>query len=149
MPRWTIDRGTCFWFYGLPRARHLPTSTGDSRCWQRVWSSINHAGCDLVYRCIVRPRTPSPSSQPNESAIDLVAGSNASIQTFRQAYCSEGAIAYYRKSAKNPYFKSQLYVEEPGHRKPVLYVEDPGHRKPVLILPNRLINSIELADDRK
>ena len=41
---------------------------------------------------------------------------------------SPGAITDHSQSAKDigPYFKSQLYVE------------DPGHRKPVLILPNRL-----------
>ena len=41
---------------------------------------------------------------------------------------SAGAITDHSQSAKNihPYFKSQLYVE------------DPGHRKPVLILPNGL-----------
>ena len=41
---------------------------------------------------------------------------------------SAGAITDHSQSAKNVdlYFKSQLYVE------------DPGHRKPVLILPNGL-----------
>ena len=35
---------------------------------------------------------------------------------------SAGAITGHSKLAKdiNPYFKSQLYVEDPGHRKPVL-----------------------------
>ena len=41
-----------------------------------------------------------------------------------------GAITDYSQSAKDidPYFKSQLYVE------------DPGNRKPVLILPNGRVN---------
>ena len=44
---------------------------------------------------------------------------------------SAGAITDHSQSAKDvdPYFKSKLYVD------------DPGHRKPVLILPNRLRNS--------
>ena len=35
---------------------------------------------------------------------------------------SAGAITDHSQSAKDidPYFKSQLYVEDPGHRKPVL-----------------------------
>ena len=35
---------------------------------------------------------------------------------------SAGAITDHSQSAKNidPYLKSQLYVEDPGHRKPVL-----------------------------
>ena len=35
---------------------------------------------------------------------------------------SAGAITDYSRSAKDidPYFKSQLYVEDPGQRKPVL-----------------------------
>ena len=46
---------------------------------------------------------------------------------------SAGVITDHSQSAKDidPYFKSQLYVE------------DPGHRKPVLILPN---GSSELGD---
>ena len=41
---------------------------------------------------------------------------------------SAGAVIYHSQSAKdiNPYFKSQLYVK------------DLGHGKPVLILPNGL-----------
>ena len=51
---------------------------------------------------------------------------------------SAGAITDDRESAKDidPYFKSQLYVE------------DPGHRKPVLILPNGLRKPRERAHDR-
>ena len=50
---------------------------------------------------------------------------------------SAGAITDHSQSAKNiPYFKSQLYVEEPGHR------------KPVLILPNGLSKPGERAHDR-
>ena len=35
---------------------------------------------------------------------------------------SPGAITDHSQSAKDidPYFKSQLYMEDPGHRKPVL-----------------------------
>ena len=52
---------------------------------------------------------------------------------------SAGAITNYSRSAKDidPYFKSQLYVE------------DPGHRKQVLILPNMLSKPGERANDRK
>ena len=48
------------------------------------------------------------------------------------------AITDHSQSAKNidPYFKSQLFVE------------DPGHRKPVLILPNGLSKPVERAHDR-
>ena len=51
---------------------------------------------------------------------------------------SAGAITDYSQSAKDidPYFKSQLYVE------------DPGQRKPVLILPNGLSKPGERAHDR-
>ena len=51
---------------------------------------------------------------------------------------SAGAITDHSQSAKDidPYFKSQLYVE------------DPGHRKPVLILPNVLSKPGERAHDR-
>ena len=51
---------------------------------------------------------------------------------------SAGAITDHSPSAKDidPYFKSQLYVE------------DPGHRKPVLILPNGLSKPGERAHDR-
>ena len=51
---------------------------------------------------------------------------------------SAGAITDHSQSAKDidPYFKSQLYVE------------DPGHRKPVLILPNGLRKPGERAHDR-
>ena len=44
---------------------------------------------------------------------------------------SAGAITDHRQSAKNiyPYFKSQLYVEDSGHRKPVLILSN-GLRKP-------------------
>ena len=51
---------------------------------------------------------------------------------------SAGAITDYSQSAKDidPYFKSQLYVE------------DPGHRKPVLILPNGLSKPGERAHNR-
>ena len=51
---------------------------------------------------------------------------------------SAGAITDHRQSAKdiNPYFKSQLYVE------------DSGHRKPVLILPNGISTPEERAHDR-
>ena len=49
-----------------------------------------------------------------------------------------GAITDHSQSAKDidPYFKSQLYVE------------DPGHRRPVLILPNGLSKPGERAHDR-
>ena len=48
------------------------------------------------------------------------------------------AITNHSQSAKDidPYIKSQLDVE------------DPGHQKPVLILPNGLSKSGERADDR-
>ena len=48
------------------------------------------------------------------------------------------AITDDSQSAKDidPYFKSQLYVE------------DPGHRKPVLILPNGLSKPVEREHDR-
>ena len=48
------------------------------------------------------------------------------------------AITDHSQSAKDidPYFKSPLYVE------------DPGHRKPVLILPNGLSKPGERAHDR-
>ena len=51
---------------------------------------------------------------------------------------SAGAITDHNQSAKDidPYFKSQLYVE------------DPGYRKPVLILPNGLSKPGERAGDR-
>ena len=51
---------------------------------------------------------------------------------------SAGAIPDDSQSAKDidPYFKSQLYVE------------DPGHRKPVLILPNGSSEPRERAHDR-
>ena len=51
---------------------------------------------------------------------------------------SAEAITDHSQSAKDmdPYFKSQLYVE------------DPGHRKPVLILPNGLSKPGERAHDR-
>ena len=51
---------------------------------------------------------------------------------------SAGAITDHSQSAKDidPYFKSQLYVE------------DPGHRKPVIILPNGLSKPGERAHDR-
>ena len=51
---------------------------------------------------------------------------------------SAGVITDDSESAKDtdPYFKSQLYVE------------DPGHRKPVLILPNGLSTLEERAHDR-
>ena len=51
---------------------------------------------------------------------------------------SAGAITEHSQSAKDidPYFKSQLYVE------------DPGHPKPVLILPNGLSKAGERAHDR-
>ena len=50
---------------------------------------------------------------------------------------SAGAITDHSQSAKeiDPYFKSQLYVE------------DPGHRKPVLILPSGLSKPGERAHD--
>ena len=50
---------------------------------------------------------------------------------------SAGAITDHSQSAKDiePYFKSQLYVD------------DPGHRKPVLILPNGLSKPGERAHD--
>ena len=49
-----------------------------------------------------------------------------------------GAITDHSQSAKDiyQYFKSELYVE------------DPGHRKPVLILPNWLSKLGERAHDR-
>ena len=51
---------------------------------------------------------------------------------------SAGEITDYNQSAKDidPYFKSQLYVE------------DPDHRKPVLMLPNGLNKHGERAHDR-
>ena len=51
---------------------------------------------------------------------------------------SAGAITDHSQSAKDidTYFKSQLYVE------------DPGQRKPVLILPNGLSKHEERAHDR-
>ena len=51
---------------------------------------------------------------------------------------SADAITDHSQSAKdiNPYFKSQLYVE------------DPGHQRPVLILPNELSKPGERAHDR-
>ena len=51
---------------------------------------------------------------------------------------SAGAITDRSQSAKDvdPYFKSQLYVE------------DPGHRQSVLILPNRLSKPGQRAHDR-
>ena len=51
---------------------------------------------------------------------------------------SAGAITDHSQSAKDidPYFKSQLYVE------------DPGHRKSVLILPNGPSKPGERAHDR-
>ena len=51
---------------------------------------------------------------------------------------SASAITDHSQSAKDidPYFKSQLYVE------------DPDNRKPVLILPNGLIKPEERAHDR-
>ena len=51
---------------------------------------------------------------------------------------SAGAITDHSQPAKDmdPYFKSQLYVE------------DPGHRKPVLILPIELSKPGERAHDR-
>ena len=51
---------------------------------------------------------------------------------------STGAITDHSQSVKDidPYFKSQLYVE------------DPGHRKPVLILPNGPSKPGERAHDR-
>ena len=44
---------------------------------------------------------------------------------------SAGAITDHSQSAKDidPYFKSQLYVENPGHRKPVL-ISSNGLSKP-------------------
>ena len=50
---------------------------------------------------------------------------------------SAGTITDHSQSAKDidPYFKSQLYVE------------DPGHRKPVLILLNGLSKAGERAHD--
>ena len=61
--------------------------------------------------------------------------SNRSGVVFNQ---SAGAFTDHNQSAKyiDPYFKSQLYVE------------DPGHRKPVLILPNGLSKPGEQAYDR-
>ena len=47
---------------------------------------------------------------------------------------SAGAITDHSQAAKNidPYFKFQLYVEDPGHRKPVLslpnWLSEPGER---------------------
>ena len=51
---------------------------------------------------------------------------------------STGAITIHSQSAKDidAYFKSQLYVK------------DPGHRKPVLILPHGLSEPGERAHDR-
>ena len=51
---------------------------------------------------------------------------------------SAGAITDHSQSTKDidPYFKSQLYVE------------DPGHQKPVLILPNGSSEPGERAHDR-
>ena len=51
---------------------------------------------------------------------------------------SAGAITDHSQSAKDidPYFKSQLYVD------------DPGHRTPVLILPSVLSKPGERAHDR-
>ena len=51
---------------------------------------------------------------------------------------SAGAITDHSQSAKDidPYFKSQLYVE------------DPGHRRPALILPDGLSKPGERAHDR-
>ena len=51
---------------------------------------------------------------------------------------SVGVITDHSQLAKDidPYFKSQLYVE------------DPGHQKPVLILPNELSKPGERAHDR-
>ena len=51
---------------------------------------------------------------------------------------SAGAITDHSQSAKDidPYFKSQLYVE------------DPGHQKSVLILPNGLSKPRERAHDK-
>ena len=51
---------------------------------------------------------------------------------------STSAITDHSQSAKDidPHFKSQLYVE------------DPGHRKPVLTLPNGLSKPGERAHDR-
>ena len=51
---------------------------------------------------------------------------------------SAGAITDHSQSANeiDPYFKSQLYVN------------DPDHRKPVLILPNELSKPGERAHDR-
>ena len=49
---------------------------------------------------------------------------------------SPGAITDHSQSAKDIDPKSQLYVE------------DPGHRKPVLILPNGLRKPGERAHDR-
>ena len=51
---------------------------------------------------------------------------------------SAGALTDHSQSAKDldPYFKSQLYEE------------DPGHRKPVLILPNGPSKPGERAHDR-
>ena len=51
---------------------------------------------------------------------------------------SAGAITDHSQSAKDidPYFKSQLYVE------------DPDHRKPVLILPNGLSKPGVRAHDK-
>ena len=51
---------------------------------------------------------------------------------------SAGAVTDYSQSANDvdQYFKSQLYVD------------DPGHRKPVLNLPNELSKPGERAHDR-
>ena len=51
---------------------------------------------------------------------------------------SADAITDHSQSAKDidPYLKSRLYVE------------DPGHRKPVLILPNAMSKPEERANDR-
>ena len=51
---------------------------------------------------------------------------------------SVGAITDHSQSVKDmdPYFKFQLYVE------------DPGHQKPLLVLPNGLSKSGEQAHDR-
>ena len=63
----------------------------------------------------------------------LFASSRSSI-VFNQ---SAGAITDHSQSAKDidPYFRSQLYVE------------DPGHRQPVVILPNGLSKPGERAHD--
>ena len=63
---------------------------------------------------------------------------------------SAGATTNHRKSAKerDPYFTSQLYVKDPGHRKSQLYVEYIGHRKPVFFLTNGLSKPEERAHYR-